>query len=49
MPERFPPLGGRSADAAEVADLVLFLVSDESRYVTGTEVVIDAGMTLLRG
>jgi NAD(P)-dependent dehydrogenase (short-subunit alcohol dehydrogenase family) len=49
MPERFPPLGGRSADASEVADLVLFLVSDESRYVTGTEVVIDAGMTLLRG
>lgn len=49
MPEKFPPLGGRVADPAEVADLVLYLVSDASRYVTGTEVVIDAGMTLLRG
>lgn len=49
MPERFPPLYGRSGTADEVADLVTFLVSDESRYVSGTEVVIDAGMTLLRG
>jgi NAD(P)-dependent dehydrogenase (short-subunit alcohol dehydrogenase family) len=49
MPDRFPPLGGRSGTAEEVAELVLFLVSDESRYITGTEVVIDAGMTLLRG
>ena len=49
MPEKFPPLGGRVAEASEVADLVLYLVSDASRYVTGTEVVIDAGLTLLRG
>jgi NAD(P)-dependent dehydrogenase (short-subunit alcohol dehydrogenase family) len=49
MPEKFPPLGGRVAEASEVADLVLYLVSDASRYITGTEVVIDAGMTLLRG
>ncbi len=49
MPEHFPPLGARVAEPSEVADLVLYLVSDASRYVTGTEVVIDAGMTLLRG
>ncbi len=47
--QRFPPLYGRSADASEVADLVLFLASDESKYITGAEILIDAGMTLLRG
>jgi NAD(P)-dependent dehydrogenase (short-subunit alcohol dehydrogenase family) len=49
MPERFPPHLGRPADASEVADLVLFLASDESRYITGSEVVIDAGLSLIRG
>ena len=47
--QRFPPLYGRSAEASEVADLVLFLASDESRYITGAELLIDAGFTLLRG
>lgn len=49
MPDKFPPHLGRAADAAEVADPVLYLASDESRCVTGTEVVIDAGLSLLRG
>jgi NAD(P)-dependent dehydrogenase (short-subunit alcohol dehydrogenase family) len=49
LPEHFPPLGGRPAEASEVADLVLYLASDASRYMTGAELLIDAGYTLLRG
>jgi 3alpha(or 20beta)-hydroxysteroid dehydrogenase len=36
----------RMGSAEEVADLVLFLLSDESRYITGAEVAIDGGATL---
>ncbi len=49
MPEKWPPHLGRPAEAREVADLVAFLVSDESQYITGAEIVIDAGLTILRG
>ena len=49
MPDKWPPHLGRPAEASEVADLVAFLASDESKYITGAEIVIDAGLTILRG
>ncbi len=36
---------GRTASAEEVANLVLFLATDESAYCTGHEFVIDGAMT----
>jgi 3alpha(or 20beta)-hydroxysteroid dehydrogenase len=36
----------RMGTPEEIADLVLFLVSDESRYITGAEIAIDGGATL---
>jgi 3alpha(or 20beta)-hydroxysteroid dehydrogenase len=36
---------GRLAEPKEVSQLVLFLASDESSYITGTEHIIDGGMT----
>jgi 3alpha(or 20beta)-hydroxysteroid dehydrogenase len=38
------PLGSL-ADADDVAKLALFLASDDSRYCTGAEFVVDGGMT----
>jgi len=37
---------GRLGTIEELGDLVAFLASDESRYITGTQVVIDGGSTL---
>lgn len=37
---------GRLADPVEVGELAAFLGSDESRYITGTQIVIDGGSTL---
>jgi NAD(P)-dependent dehydrogenase (short-subunit alcohol dehydrogenase family) len=34
---------GRPGQPAEVADLIAFLASDASSYITGTEIVIDGG------
>jgi NAD(P)-dependent dehydrogenase (short-subunit alcohol dehydrogenase family) len=48
-PSKWPPLRGEPANASEVADLVLFLASDASRYMTGAELLIDAAYSLWRG
>ena len=37
---------GRVAEPKEIADLAIYLASDESAFVTGTEIVIDGGWTL---
>lgn len=39
---------GRMGDAWDVAHAVLFLASDEARYITATELVVDGGMIATR-
>jgi NAD(P)-dependent dehydrogenase (short-subunit alcohol dehydrogenase family) len=39
---------GRMGDAWDVAHAVLFLVSDEARYITATHLTVDGGLTAAR-
>ena len=39
---------GRMGNAWDAAHAVLFLVSDEARYITGTELIVDGGISAAR-
>ena len=45
-PHLTPPVS-RPGRPEEVADLALFLSTDDSRFITGTEIVIDGGATIV--
>jgi len=50
FPQGLVPLtGGKAGTAEQVAQLVLFLASDAASHITGTEVWIDGGESLLEG
>jgi NAD(P)-dependent dehydrogenase (short-subunit alcohol dehydrogenase family) len=36
---------GRMGESWDVANAVLFLCSDEAKYITGTEIIVDGGLT----
>jgi NAD(P)-dependent dehydrogenase (short-subunit alcohol dehydrogenase family) len=44
-----PLTGGRQGEPEDVARLIIFLLSDAARHITGTEVWIDGGQSLLMG
>jgi NAD(P)-dependent dehydrogenase (short-subunit alcohol dehydrogenase family) len=46
---KIPLTGGKKVSPEQTAELVLFLASDRSYPITGTEIFIDGGMSLLMG
>ena len=40
---------GRTAQPAEIADVIVFLASPRSSYVTGANVAVDGGATAVMG
>ena len=44
-----PLTGSQPAAAEKIAQLVLFLVSDAASHITGTEIWIDGGQSLVMG
>lgn len=40
---------GRAAEPEEIAEAVLFLASDQARFITGQTIVVDGGYTVARG
>lgn len=46
---KIPLTDGKPGTSEQVADLVLFLASDRSQHITGTELWIDGGQSLLQG
>lgn len=49
FPEGDHPLKQAPGSAEQVGQLILFLASDESSHITGTEIYIDGAESLLRG
>jgi NAD(P)-dependent dehydrogenase (short-subunit alcohol dehydrogenase family) len=49
MDGAIPLTGGKPGKAEQVAELVLFLASDKSEHITGTEIWIDGGESLIEG
>ncbi|HEY6408962.1 MAG TPA: SDR family oxidoreductase [Ktedonobacteraceae bacterium] len=39
-------LAGRWVEMSEVADVVVFLASDRAKYINGTRVIIDGGISV---
>ena len=46
MPIFLNALPALMAEPSDISNAVLFLISDESRYVTGLEFKVDAGVTI---